>query len=253
VRNFIQYQYPHFKPRWKNYPPFEEFLSLVDVYLEFAHVIKRGHSFSNDEVAQIKKDLLLATSVVLHEALPQGTRTKAKRFAELLRPGDVVITFNWDLLVEEALYDLKKEWEYKLRDGAICILKPHGSLDWYDSKEVSIKPDLVFPLNEEIGRILVFKRFRPPKIMSPAVPVILPPVINKKIVFKELASIWRDAWLALRHAPEIYVIGYSLPPEDLTPGSRSEAQSVETRSLNSTNLKSRSSIRIAMSTCVLPA
>src|SRR5260370_41639424 len=116
IRNFIQYQYPHFKPRWKNYPPFEEFLSLVDVYLEFAHVIKRGHSFSNDEVAQIKKDLLLATSVVLHEALPQGTRTKAKRFAELLRPGDVVITFNWDLLVEEALYDLKKEWEYKLRD-----------------------------------------------------------------------------------------------------------------------------------------
>jgi hypothetical protein len=215
IRNFIQYQYPHFRARWKNYPPFEEFLSLVDVYLEFADVIKREHSFSKDEVAQIKKDLLLATSVVLHEALPPADRSRVTKFAEVLRPGDVVITFNWDLLVEEALYDLKKEWKYELRDGVICILKPHGSLDWYDSKEASIAPDLVFPLNQKFRRILVFKRFRPPRVPNPVVPVILPPVINKKIVYKELQSIWRGAWLALRHAPEIYVIGYSLPPEDL--------------------------------------
>jgi hypothetical protein len=47
------------------------------------------------------------------------------------------------------------------------------------------------------------------------VPVILPPVINKKIDYKELQSIWRDAWRALRYATEIYILGYSLPPEDL--------------------------------------
>jgi hypothetical protein len=137
------------------------------------------------------------------------------KFAELLRAGDVVITFNWDLLVEEALYDLNKDWKYSRCDDAICILKPHGSLDWYDSKEVSIKRDLVFPLNEKFRRIQVFKRFRPPRVSSPAVPVILPPVLNKKIAYMELQAIWRDAWLALRHAREIYVIGYSLPPEDL--------------------------------------
>lgn len=33
IRKFIQYQYPRFREPWKNYPPFEEFLSLVDVYL----------------------------------------------------------------------------------------------------------------------------------------------------------------------------------------------------------------------------
>jgi hypothetical protein len=65
IRDFIQYRYPHFRKRWKNYPPFEEFLSLIDVYLEFADVIQRGHSFSPSDVAQIKKDLLLAISVVL--------------------------------------------------------------------------------------------------------------------------------------------------------------------------------------------
>jgi len=47
------------------------------------------------------------------------------------------------------------------------------------------------------------------------VPVILPPVINKKIEYKEIQSIWRVAWRALRYAAQIYILGYSLPPEDL--------------------------------------
>jgi hypothetical protein len=215
VRDFIKYQYPHFTRRWKNYPPFEEFLSLIDVYLEFADVIKRGHSFSPSDVAHIKHELLLAISDVLLEPLPKAERSRVTRFAKLLRPGDAVITFNWDLLVEEALFDLDKEWEYKLTDGAISVLKPHGSLDWFDSKKVSINRKSIFPLNEKFKRIQVFNRFRAPRISTPVVPVILPPVINKKIVYEELQAIWRDAWLALRHASEIYVIGYSLPPEDL--------------------------------------
>jgi hypothetical protein len=215
IRDFIKYQYPHFTKRWRNYPPFEEFLSLVDVYLEFADVIKRGHSFSPSDVARIKNELLLAISDVLLEPLPKAERSRVAKFAKLLGAGDAVITFNWDLLVEEALYDLNKEWEYKLTDGAISILKPHGSLDWFDSKEASIDRKSIFPLNEKFKRIQVFKRFRAPRIPTPAVPVILPPVINKKIVYEELQAIWRDAWLALRHASEIYVIGYSLPPEDL--------------------------------------
>jgi hypothetical protein len=212
---FIKYQYPYFTKRWKNYPPFEEFLSLVDVYLEFADVIKRGHSFSRSDVARIKNELLLAISLVLQEPLPKAKHSRVTEFATLLRAGDAVITFNWDLLVEKALYDLHKNYEYKLTDSAICILKPHGSLDWFDSKEVSIDRNLIFPLNEKFRRIQVFKRFRALRISTPTVPVILPPVINKKIVHEELQAIWRDAWLALRHASEIYVIGYSLPPEDL--------------------------------------
>jgi hypothetical protein len=215
IRRFIQYQYPYFRRRWKNYPPFEEFLSLVDVYLDFADVIKRGHSFSIEQVRRIRKEVLLAISRVLHEARTRAAHAEVKKFAELLRAGDVVITFNWDLLVEEALHDLNKNWECKRNGKAVSILKPHGSLDWYDNQDVSIDPDLVFPLNERFGRIQVFRQFRAPRLARPAVPVILPPVVNKKIGYEELEAIWRDVWLALRHAPEIYIIGYSLPPEDL--------------------------------------
>jgi hypothetical protein len=215
IRDFIQYQYPHFRRRWKNYPPFEEFLSLVDIYLDFADVIKRGHSFSIPDVRRLRKKLLLAIQTVLHGAQKGPEHSNASKFAALLEPGDVVLTFNWDLLVEEALYDSGKDWEYALSERAISILKLHGSLDWFDSSEVSIKPELVFPLNDKFKTISVFRRFRAPRTQSPIVPVILPPVVNKKIKYKELESIWREGWLALRHAPEIYILGYSLPPEDL--------------------------------------
>lgn len=215
IRDFIRYQYPHFHRRWNNYPPFEEFLSLVDVYLDFADVIKRGHSFSIEDVARIRKELLLAIPAVLHGARAKAAHSNVRKFAGLLRAGDAVVTFNWDLLVEEALDDLGNNWEYSLREDAISILKPHGSLDWFDRKDVAtIKEELLFPLNKKHKRILVFRRFRAPKI-PPVVPVILPPVINKKIEYKELQAVWRDAWLALRHAAEIYVVGYSLPPEDM--------------------------------------
>jgi hypothetical protein len=215
IRDFIRYQYPHFHTRWRNYPPFEEFLSLVDVYLEFADVIKRDHAFSVEEVAQLRKELLLAIPVVFHGARTDVKHSKVQQFARVLERGDVVITFNWDFLVEEALYDLKKECEYHLDENAISILKPHGSLDWFDENEVSFKSKSVFALNDKFKRILVFRRFRAPRTDNPAVPVILPPVANKKFKYKELQAIWRDAWLALRHAEQIYIIGYSLPSEDL--------------------------------------
>lgn len=55
------------------------------------------------------------------------------RFAEHLRPSDVVITFNYDVLLERSLNELGTRWSHGLddhQDGAIPILKPHGSMDW---------------------------------------------------------------------------------------------------------------------------
>jgi hypothetical protein len=215
IGKFIQYLYPHFRKRWKNYPPFEEFLSLVDVYLDFADVIKRGHSFSIEDVKRIRKEFLLAISAVLHEARAGAAHSNVGKLPKCSGPEDAVITFNWDLLIEELVHDMGTNWEYGLQERAISMLKPHGSLDWHHRAGLSTKPELFFPLNSRFRKIVVFRRFRAPHVENPAVPVILPPVVNKKIPYKELQSIWRDAWLALRHAAEIYILGYSLPPEDL--------------------------------------
>lgn len=56
-----------------------------------------------------------------------------ERFASILRPGDTVVTFNYDRLVERCLTKLGVPWSFGMDDdqpGSIRILKMHGSLDW---------------------------------------------------------------------------------------------------------------------------
>ena len=80
---------------------------------------------------------------ILIQATPNAVPSLYRDFALRLRPHDVVLTFNYDTLLERALDDIGKpysltpewwletdpgEWEPKFVD----LLKLHGSIDWYD-------------------------------------------------------------------------------------------------------------------------
>ena len=56
------------------------------------------------------------------------------RFGRSLRPGDTIVTFNYDRLVERALSEIGVPADLGLDpeadDGAIRVLKLHGSMDW---------------------------------------------------------------------------------------------------------------------------
>lgn len=57
------------------------------------------------------------------------------RFAGILRTSDVVVSFNYDTLVEHALDQCGMAWNHGLKDAeetpnAVSILKLHGSIDW---------------------------------------------------------------------------------------------------------------------------
>lgn len=214
---FIKYLYPYFEPGWGNYPNVEELLSLMDVYVQFSPKVKSSHKFDPDDVEELKDELLAAISVCLLErtANVKIQSTQFFRLAQVMRPGDVVVSFNWDLLLESALTDLKRDWNYELKDDKLALLKPHGSVDWFDSKTTTIKASLTSPVIEQIGRLRVFQYFRMPRLSSPVTPVIVPPLMRKEWKYKEFDRIWRCAWRALRTADEIHIIGFSLPPEDL--------------------------------------
>lgn len=111
--------------------------------------------------------------------------------------------------------ELGRDWTYDLQDGSVAMLKPHGSIDWFDSETSNIKRSLTTPVIDGIDRLRVFRHFRMPRIQPLVTPIIVPSLLNKKWKYTEFDRIWRCAWRALRTASEIHIIGFSLPPEDL--------------------------------------
>jgi hypothetical protein len=215
--NFIHYLYPHFDSKWENYPNLEEFLSLIDVYGEFSGKVKRSHLFTPEEVKELKDDLLRGICSYMHTKTSnlEIRKTVFYALAKCLQPEDTIITFNWDLLMERALTEAGVDYNYHPRPNTISLLKPHGSIDWFDRDLVSLADRKCFSLVPEIGRIKVFTLFRPPKLRSGTVPIIIPPAVRKVWDCLEFDKLWRETWRALRYADEIYVLGFSLPPEDL--------------------------------------
>ena len=91
-------------------------------------------------------------------------------------------------------------------------------------KELKLKEELIFPLDETIAenerQIFVFKPLRLPNLSKEKeaekrLPYIIPPSIYKKIGQEvEIMKIWDEIIEVLQGANEIWFIGYSLPRID---------------------------------------
>ncbi|TAJ07476.1 MAG: hypothetical protein EPO68_16470 [Planctomycetota bacterium] len=136
---------------------------------------------------------------------------------------NTIVTFNYDLLVEEAAsllglhvdYGLTSPLSYDARSVAwtsspatrptgqsLRVLKLHGSLNWvsdpqqrHDSNSVGVVRD--FGAVQELGRV----------------PLLIPPVWNKS-VSSALEPVWDKAVSALESATRVAVIGHSLAASD---------------------------------------
>jgi hypothetical protein len=142
-----------------------------------------------------------------------------------LRAGSTIITFNYDLVIEEAfetgkvwnpkhgftipVAGISHDWPRRWLDSRgvdspgksdVHLLKLHGSLGWvqYANRQVRLK-----------NRPYVVRRGATEKIS------VCPPGWNKPIDRNPYKALWREARLKLESCKSLMIIGYSLPDTDL--------------------------------------
>ena len=161
----------------------------------------------------------------------------------------VIITLNYDTLVEKAARDLKVSENISAllpvdiyppyfaniasrsgvglwgrnSDRTFRLLKLHGSVNWYYSGREEFHGETIFfsdvpefgPVCDEAAHYATTRRLR--DMAADKETLLIPPVAEKTTYFNNetVRGLWKDAAAALQAAAALYIIGYSLPISDL--------------------------------------
>ncbi len=228
VRKTLSYLYPvsgrnHQSPqKLVSVLNVEEFLSLLDTAEEFNEILPTTF-LEPVVIRRLRSRILSSIMELLVEKQSKAESSKklvghVDRFLSRLEPGDTIITFNWDLLLERRMSKVGQAFKLCPREESndVAYLKVHGSIDWYRGAE----------LESRKGFKVVYRQlYRAPwpkvskqrdNFLSDTLPFIVQPTFNKSYKGSaDLEEIWVQAFQRLYEADEIYVCGYRFPPEDL--------------------------------------
>jgi hypothetical protein len=227
---------------WCNFKEnFEAIVSFVDLNLAStieAHVVDgQGKPFERSKDCAFwpgpdLKELRRYIETYLYLALigPHPVSPVLKEFVNSLSEGDAVVTFNYDLILDCELWNLKM---WNPRDGygvplssdqisqaakfptKVNIYKLHGSLNWTTlGKSVKLSHFYddgcpIFPgyLADESPPPYLYQGGHEPRW-------IMPSFVKNFVEFPELLTVWERARVAIQTSDEVIVIGYSLPEAD---------------------------------------
>lgn len=159
---------------------------------------------------------------------------------EMVQPGHIIITSNWDTLIEEFAAEhgvplRLTSRSRKFEETEVSLLKIHGSLDWSQVsarmphhadddyaalKELQSPPrPYTHPLPsepEEILRIRATSANAWQRVRSRArEPYMVTMATGKSDDLGPLREVWRDAYRALSRAKRLDIVGYSMPSDDV--------------------------------------
>lgn len=235
-------------------------LTLVDLLNLPNHQLRLNSDIEQYDLKQVKKvfaQLIAETFHVksleaaghLYETAvcgkSEGLQKVMKAWAEQIRPRDVLITFNWDVLHEMILWKARK-WDWQggygfyvgqdLQDwSAVKILKLHGSCNWSlrGGKDSMLRLDYTDLYFRKCGEVNHEEMPVPLGSSSDfGDSLVLPSYLKAPWERPVLLPIWQQASEAIKTAEKVIVIGYSLPAAD-TP----------TRTMLSLALKHNESLR----------
>ncbi len=229
LEDAIKFHNPTFDPnRFYSYPNIEELLSQLMISDELFHAGNQymgSHGQSNPEA--IRRELLMEIKDWFLKIHQNGRgKTWVREFCDHIRSERAaIVSFNWDLILDEVLAadglssELYGLSQHVMSESPV-LLKPHGSLNWYEEKPgANIKEKLrikIFESNNAGQDVYAFKRFRAPRTKQPRryMPLIVPPVYMKDFSKPIFRRLWRHCMETLRRADKVVFLGYSMPEAD---------------------------------------
>jgi len=225
LQKVVAFHHPGFAAsRATSYPSIETLLSEMvsnEDLFEASRAAPGG--FTLGALRKVRRGLLLAIVDWFHEIANDyrsAPPTWLTEFAaHVKKTSATVISFNWDLVLESLLFDEESEPNYGLDDSleGPILVKPHGSLNWFGGRAATnIKAEHKHLLHTEGDRaVFRFRHFRAPRGKRSYMPLIIPPVSNKRFARPIFRDLWRRSVSELSKAGRVTFLGYSLPDADL--------------------------------------
>lgn len=244
IRDFLQESFYLPTEPWERetfkYPPLPLLLSLIDTAIDRKDSMSAR--WNTAELSKVRHALEYLIFAVLEYDLRKidGAMNFYQTFLDKLCKQEnalTVISFNYDVIVDNALIKITGELpDYgcdieirnkKYRAGAAKLYKPHGSLNWMfcprcqrlelavSSESFSKAPGTYKALNLFSLENYYNVGLSCPNCNASFCPIMITPTHLKDYRNPHIARVWHQAGQALRRAGKVYVIGYSLPDDDL--------------------------------------
>ncbi len=149
-------------------------------------------------------------------------------FAKQLSDRDVVISFNWDGLLELALLQAGKRFSYNFGATGISLAKPHGSINWRLNEPRNLRGPAntlgweaigfakgfieqeIWHTNALLDRS-IWDYYNP---LGEVQPFLVLPGYGKAFDVRSNATLWYRPGFAFVASRDIYIIGLGLAPDD---------------------------------------
>ena len=222
----IRFHHPSFNPALPaTYPDIEQLLSEMEANAQlFDSSRPATGNFTSTALEERREAFLLELANWFHDLRAAARASPSPWLSNLIERIKAeraqVISFNWDLILDEELMgenlDRSSYGLGKRRSGP-RLIKPHGSLNWYergsgryitDSKKFSLA-------GTGRNEVFVFKEYRAPKsTIRGYMPLIVPPLYLKQFRGALFKRLWQQTVSVLSTATEVRFLGYSLPISD---------------------------------------
>lgn len=197
----------------------EKFLSYVASTSAFKFKTGERWNEHGDKFTAFLKSWLAEAIVRRQTAALADVPAAYMRFAKSLK-GALVLTFNWDTVLESLLQRHGLGFAFDLHsaygNGLIPVIKLHGSIDWFSKPDkAEMKDWMQFdPLSDNFDGCLRAQGNLLAYYAHHLTPWIVTPSYDKTSQILSLGDIWQLPWNFLQDELEVIVIGFSMRPDD---------------------------------------